>query len=192
MTPLRGSILHAETHVTRSEDGLSVATPEAWRTNLEFKSRYDGLMFDRALPPDRAMIRLLGVGHPLIDRALAESAAQQVYLGRVKGLERPFVISFVEDEVTGTDATVHRVVFGFEMTSNDSIVAIRDWETLFRLNNLQLSSDSSTEPSVSDINTIAKIIKELAVTISHLNVPFRRPKVTPALAFLPESKILAV
>jgi hypothetical protein len=34
------------------------------------------------------MIQLLGVGHPLIDRALAECSGRQVYIARVKGLER--------------------------------------------------------------------------------------------------------
>jgi hypothetical protein len=56
------------------------------------------------------MIQLLGVGHPLIDRALAKCSGRQVYIARMKGLANPFVTAFVEDEVTGAGATVHRVV----------------------------------------------------------------------------------
>ncbi len=173
--------------VTRSDGGLSVATPESWRSGLEFRSRYDGLVFDRALPPDRAMIQLLGVGHPLIDRALAESSARQVYLARMKGLDNPFVIAFVEAEVTGTGATVHRVVFGVEASPDGVLSTRRDWQALLRINELQPSSDERPRPAPAELAALRHLIDSLGAAVSPLALPFRRPTVTPALALLPEA-----
>ena len=58
----RNSMALLERRVTRGPDGLSVATPEAWKRNPDLRPRYDGLVFDRALPEAERLIRLLGVG----------------------------------------------------------------------------------------------------------------------------------
>ena len=171
--------------VTRSEQGLSVATPETWRADLDFRPRYDGLVLDRALPQDRAMIHLLGVGHPLIDRALAECGTRDVYLARLKGLETPLLIALVEDEVTGTDATVHRIVLGFEVKPDGSPSVQRDWEALLRINELQLPSENPLNPTPAELAGIERLKDQLGLVISPLALPFQRPKVTPVLAMLP-------
>jgi hypothetical protein len=177
--------------VTRSEGGLSVATPEAWRSGLDLLSRYDGLVFDRSLPSDSALIQLLGVGHPLIDRALAESSARQVYLARMKGLESSIVMAFVEDEVTGTRSTVHRVVFSVEKAPDGALSARGDWQALLRINELQPSSDDQKRPATAELVELGDLIDLFESAVSPLALPFRRPKVTPALALLPESRTQA-
>jgi hypothetical protein len=45
--------------VMRGEEGLSVATPEHWKRSLDLRPRYDGLVFDRSLPGNERMNRLL-------------------------------------------------------------------------------------------------------------------------------------
>ena len=85
------------------------------------------------LPADQTLICLLGVGHPLMDRAIQESADQQVFLTRVKGIDTPVLIALIEDEVTGTGATVHRVILGIEGAQGGHPVVLRDWELLLRL-----------------------------------------------------------
>jgi hypothetical protein len=72
---------------------LSVATPEHWRGSFDLRDRYDSLVFDRSLPVNEAMLRLLGVGHPMIDRALSECRESEVLFARVKGLVGPLLIA---------------------------------------------------------------------------------------------------
>lgn len=171
--------------VTRSDAGLSVATPEAWRSEVGVRSRYDGLVFDRSLPGERTMINLLGVGHPLVDRALGELACAEALLGRVDELEKPLVVALVEDEVTGTDATVHRVVIGLEPIGEGRAVVLRDWEMLQRLNEIQASSENEEPPSDQEIEQLKKSFDRLPEALTTLVLPFRRPKLTPILALLP-------
>lgn len=171
--------------VTRSDAGLSVATPEPWRSEVGMRSRYDGLVFDRSLPKERAMTNLLGVGHPLVDRALAEFGRAEALLGRADGLEKPFIAALVEDEVTGTDATVHRVILGFEPSGDGRVAALRDWEALLRLNEIQTLPENEASPSDREIMEVQALIENLPEAVSKLLLPFRRPKVTPVLALLP-------
>ncbi|ESR26343.1 DEAD/DEAH box helicase [Lutibaculum baratangense] len=171
--------------VTRSDSGLAVATPEGWRSEVGMRSRYDGLVFDRSLPMERGMINLLGVGHPLADRALAEFGRAEALLGRADELEKPFIVALVEDEVTGTDATVHRVVLGFETTVDGRAAVLRDWEALLRLNAIQTLPENRMPPSDHEIAEVQKLIEQLPETVPTLVLPFRRPKLTPVLALLP-------
>ena len=181
----RQSMLLAGRRVTKPEAGISVATPESWRGSVELRDRYDGLSFNRFLPADQALIRLLGVGHPLMDRALQESADQQVFLTRVKGLDAPLLIALVEDEVTGTGATVHRVILGVEAAYEGNPLVLRDWELLLRLNDFEPLSEFSQGPSSGELSAIGAAVAKLAEHVTRLNLSFRLPKATPILVLLP-------
>lgn len=175
----------AERRVTRSEMGLSVATPEGWRGSPDLQSRYDGLVLERSLPSDQAMVKLLGIGHPLLDRALAESLAREAFFGRAKGLSRPLLIALAEDEITGTGATVHRVIVAVGGSPESGFSCLRDWELLAGLNELQPVSECGASPSIDEIAAIHALIENLLPTASQLALPFKRPRLTPAMAMLP-------
>jgi hypothetical protein len=177
----------ANRRVMRSETGLSVATPESWRGSPDLQGRYDGLVFDRALPSDQAMVKLLGVGHPLMDRALAESGEREALFARVKGLSGPLLVALAEDEITGTGATVHRVILGIDGSPERGMSCLRDWELLSRLNELQPSSEITSDPSVDEVAVIRFLIGNLLTTASQLALSFRRPRFTPLMAMLPGS-----
>ncbi len=137
------------------------------------------------LPRDQPMKHLLGVGHPLIDRALSESAIGQVYLARLDGLGNPMLVAQSEDELTGTGATIHRVVFGVEIFPDGKLVTLRDWEVLLNMNKLNVPTNAPLPPSESELAALAELMDRLAEAIKPLALPFRRPKMTAVLAMLP-------
>ncbi|SDE48341.1 DEAD/DEAH box helicase [Ruegeria marina] len=170
--------------VTKGDAGLSVATPDKWRGNIDLRDRYDGLVFDRSLPADQAMIKLLGVGHPLIDRAIIACREQEVFLSRSEGLASPIVIAMAEDEITGTGATVHRIILSIQKNQDGTFAVMRDWETLLSLNDAQVYSGQDIEPNPEDTTSIKELIKGLEEKLPELSLPYRRPKLTPILALL--------
>lgn len=172
--------------VTRGQDGLSVATPESWKGSLELKSRYDGLVFDRNLPRGEGMLRMLGIGHPLLDRALAEASAAQAFLARIVGLSHPIVIAVVEDEITGTGATVHRIAVGVAFTDDASAKLLADWETLQLLNGFQPAEHSQSAISTQEEQQLKRLTDALPGLLETREMSFRRPKITPIVAFLCE------
>lgn len=185
----RNAMQYFGRRVIRSGDGVSVATPEHWKSSLDFRSRYDGLSFDRQLPHERALNKLLGVGHPLIDRSLAELREGNHFVGRAKGLDGVLVLINVEDEVTGTEVTVHRVVIGAELTNDGAKAALKDWEALIRVNALQPLDSETIPPSPAEQSIVDGLIDWVKSQQPQSALQFRRPKFTPAVAVLPEVPI---
>lgn len=123
--------------VSSQTEGLEVKTPDAWAAkDYAIKDKYEGLSFDRNLKGPLAAARILGVGHRLFDLALADAALIPVTAAAVPGLDAPLLIVSVEDEVTGTGASVQRVILGIS-EANGVVAILRDWELLLKLNRLK-------------------------------------------------------
>lgn len=172
--------------VTRGEEGLSVATPEDWKRSLDLQPRYDGLVFDRNLPGNERMNRLLGVGHALLDHALAEAAGRPVLIGRVRNLAQPMLLAAVEDEVTGTGGTVHRVVLAVEGPGADGRPPLADWQALDRLNACLAGEDQATPLTHAERAETQALLDILREALPSVTTPFRRPRAVPLLCLLPE------
>ena len=183
----RNVMQHNGRRVNRSDSGLSVATPEAWRGSVDLRDRYDGLSLNRALPPGDAVSSVLGVGHALFDRALAESTSSEALVARIDGLTAPLLVAIAEDEVTGTDATVHRVILGAECLPDGGVNVLRDWELLSLLNQLRGAGEVVAEAKLVDND---KRAAEAAIPVFlreayQLNLGFKRAKITMTMVLLP-------
>ena len=172
--------------VMRGEGGLSVATPDDWKRSLDLQPRYDGLVFDRGLPGNERMNRLLGIGHPLLDHALAEATGRPVLIGRVRDLAQPMLLVAVEDEVTGTGGTVHRVVLAVEKPGTDGQPALADWQALNRLSTCIAGDDRAAAPTVAERAEMRALLDLLPEALASVAVPFRRPRAVPLLCLLPD------
>lgn len=181
----RNAMALAGRRVTKGDEGLSVATPEAWRGGIDLRDRYDELTFDRFMRSDHSLAKLIGVGHPLLDRAISHSMDQQVFLSRVRGISTPLLVAQVEDEITGTGATVHRIVVGIEGTGS-SPVALRDWELLVRLNSMEPGENVTLSPTPAELSALDMLCTKLATDVVISSLPFRRPKLRRIVAFFPE------
>jgi len=172
--------------VTRGEDGLSVATPEDWKRSLDLQPRYNGLVFDRRLPGNERMNRLLGVGHPLLDHALAEAAGRPVLIARVRNLAQSMLLAAVEDEVTGTGGTVHRVVLAVEGRGAEGRPPLADWQALDRLNACLAGEDQAAPLTHAERAETQALLDILREALPSVTMPFRRPRAVPLLCLLPE------
>lgn len=176
----------------RREDGLEVLTPAAWEADdYAIRDRYAGLVFDRnaKLGRDRSAARLVGVGHPLFDRALREGENREGVLATCQRLEQPLLIVSIEDAVTGQGHSVTRIVAGAWRDDSGKAHVLRDWQLLQRLNGLGRSDRAET--SVWDSATLATLEADLraAVTaqIADLADMMTRPRVRSEILLLPET-----
>ena len=177
----------AKTHgrrVTTSEAGLSIATPEIWRNDLDLKSRYDGLTFDRDLAPKEQMNRMMGIGHSLVDKLLEHAVNQPVFAAYLKDLENMILLARVEDELTGTNATVHRIVLGVQ---HGQSAILRDGELLSLLNRCTGLEAAPTELSVEHAATLRELSKQLEASELPGSFGFTYPKARPIMALVPAS-----
>jgi hypothetical protein len=128
--------------IFRRDEGLEIKTPDEWKArSYALRDKYEGLVFDRNLRGINAASRVLGVGHLLFDSALEEARNLPSSLACIEDIVAPLLVVTVEDEVTGTGALVHRLIFG--VTEKDGKVEVlRDWELLQLLNTFLLKSST--------------------------------------------------
>ena len=124
--------------VFKRDDGLEVKTPIEWAAaDYTLDDRYTGLVFDRSADLGRAgATRLVGVGHRLFDTTLAHGERRLGVLAACMRLTVPLLIATIEDEVTGKDISVTRLVVGAREDGEGGIMVLRDWELLKELNAL--------------------------------------------------------
>jgi hypothetical protein len=175
----------AKTHerqVRRTDSGLSIATPELFRDDIDLRSRYDGLTFSRDLPPHEQLNRMMGIGHVLMDKLLDHAAQQPMFSAHIRGLDRVILLARVEDEVTGTMATVHRIVLGIE---NENSEILRDGDILLRLNTCTPTERFSGLISEQHLDQIRHLMERLDVIEFPASFGFKHPKARPIMALLP-------
>ena len=122
--------------VQDEEGALGFNTPEPWCDEPGIRSKYSGLIFDRNCTDRDAASRVLGVGHKLVDLAVAQArnSAASVTLVSRKALKAPLVVFRIRDRVTSLAGTVRAVSVGCLVSDDNSCQILRDWELLQLLN----------------------------------------------------------
>ena len=178
--------------IFRREDGLDVLTPESWvDEDYAMQDRYKGLLLDRNAPlgSQEGPTRLIGVGHTLFDRALREGESLQGVLAYCVRLSQPILIASVEDEVTGQDHSVTRIIIAATRVDDDSdIHVMRDWELLQLLNTLG-RSDHSIPPALPDDKLKAleaDLLSAMAEDLSSIAEMMTRPSLRSEIMLVPD------
>jgi ERCC4-related helicase len=175
--------------IFRRDEGLEIKTPDEWKArSYALRDKYEGLVFDRSLRGTNAASRVLGVGHLLFDIALEEARSLPSSLARVDGLATPLLVVTVEDEVTGTGALVHRLIFGITEKVGKTEV-LRDWELLQLLNAVVLKgtgSPADADPAVVEQSSVVARLKQAFDADLRARAPtLRRPVSWPQILLLP-------
>ena len=117
---------------------LSFRTPEEWITSHAIRRNYEHLVFDRNLP--RGAGDLMGVGHPLMEKALQQASRLQGVFCVADGLAAPLQVIAVSNRVTGTGGPARRIVFGITGEPGN-LTLLKDWQVLRALEQCALKSD---------------------------------------------------
>jgi hypothetical protein len=168
---------------------LEIKTSDEWRThNYALRDRYEGLVFDRSLRGANAASRVLGASHLLFDVAIEEAQSLSVSFTCVSGLIAPLMIVTVEDEVTGTGALVHRLIFGVTEKGGEAEV-LRDWELLLLLNTCSPKGPVGSRAAQVEARSTAERLKTAfdADLVSHAPT-LRRPISRSEMLLIAEDK----
>lgn len=135
--------LLAMNHRRPKVDGyaLSFKTPEEWITSHAIRRSYEGLVFDRSSPLGSG--DLMGVGHPLMEKALQQASRLLGSVCVTEGLAAPLQVITVSSRVTSKDGSTRRLLFGITRR-NGHLTLLKDWEVLRALNSCTLKADTAT------------------------------------------------
>jgi len=117
---------------------LSFKTPEEWVTTHTIRRAYDNLVFDRNAPPGAG--DLMGVGHPLMEKALQQASRLHGVLCVAEGLKAPLQVIAVSSRVTDKAGATRRLVFGITGQPG-ALTLLKDWEVLRALNGCNLKAE---------------------------------------------------
>lgn len=127
------------------EYALSFKTPEQWLTSHAIRRSYDKVVFDRLIQPGGG--DLMGVGHPLMEKAFQQAALLGGAFCLVRGLAAPLLVIHLTRRVTDHSASSMRVLAG--ISGNGGRLAIlRDWQVLREVN--QCAMNGKVPANVAD------------------------------------------
>jgi ERCC4-related helicase len=173
--------------VVREVDAISFKTPDDWcKRSWSVADHYSRLVFDRTLKGENAAVRVLGIGHQLVNLALAQALEAESHLAALSDLDRPVVLMMVEDAITGTGASVRRMIFGVRDDEGEPTI-LRDWELLQLLNRLAPSRGSpagmSTDPDL--IVGVQRLADHFQRNLPRVTALFARPIARAEMLLLP-------
>jgi ERCC4-related helicase len=122
---------------------MSFRTPDEWLTSHAIRKAYDNLVFDRSADPSED---LLGVGHPLLERALHQAERLAGGLCSLVELDEPLAVFDVVSRITGSLAQSRRALIGVSGRPG-AFSLLRDWEVLKLLNRCNPKTEA-TEASI--------------------------------------------
>ncbi|MCC6900973.1 MAG: DEAD/DEAH box helicase family protein [Polyangiaceae bacterium] len=188
--------------VVKNGDWLSFKTPEGWMSDPLVSPRYEDMTFRRELKAQAGIDRLLGVGHVVVDRALADALASSARAATVQRthLAEPLILFRIRDRVTRSNAEAQTVVAGvfWDVTEGKPRRVLSDWQALEQLNEIcnapGLSGGGSRAP-----DDAAEERRSVIVAAQHfieaemrtLAPDFKYPFAEPVIALWPTSRTRA-
>jgi superfamily II DNA or RNA helicase len=164
---------------------LSFKTPDSWLNHPAIKREYSGMVFDRKAKPDNGT-DLVGVGHPLVSRALRQA---QNFIGAVaiaKGLTNPVVVFHISDRVTDGGAHVQEVVVGMA-AHEGAFEFLKDWQLLNLLNDLSTTDCSEKVPDTAlAVSLLRQAKSAVDQHLPGLDLPFSVPDVHEMILLWPD------
>jgi hypothetical protein len=186
-----GMLVRNRRRPERDDGVFSFKTPEEWLTSPGIRTRYEGLIFRRSPRDSEEAKRIVGVGHQLFDRALAQAGEWEGSLTRLKDLPSPLVVFRFQDAVTSQSGQVRQVIAG--VTANDAgeLVLLRDEEILGMLNQRKPGQADpergSTHPTGEAVSAWLDAARHSAnAAADTLRLPFRKPLMSDLALFWPE------
>lgn len=182
-----GALSHNSRRPKTDGQALSFKTPEKWLNHPAIKREYSGMIFDRQVKLDAAS-DLVGVGHPLVTRAIQQAENFTGSVAIARGTNHPVLVLQISDRVTDGSAHVQSVLIGISVNDLD-FKLLKDWELLLEMNELSTSdcAESLPEPQ-SAVAWIEKAKNAAVKHISIMDLPFAIPDVRELMLIWPQTK----
>jgi len=168
-----------------NETLISFKTPEGWRNEPGVRRVYEGMCFNRNYRGKDATQKIIGVGHMVVDKAIAQAKSSSACLMTSDGIKRPYFIFRIIDRVTDTGGTVRSGVAAVITSADGSndLELLKDWHLMGRLNRLINHSGTKrakSTPRPHNVSEVAKSVNNatsfLIKNMNSLKLSFRDPK----------------
>jgi superfamily II DNA or RNA helicase len=181
--------------VTIDGGGISFKTPETWSQGVRMPSEYTDMIFDRHDRSERSNERLLAVGHPLVNAAIAQARNIEAAITTIatESLPGPLFIFTISDRITSGGLFVRSTAAGMLLQPAGDWTLLPDWELLRLINSLAdeyRGRRSEREAQAQAAATVASYLQQaserLQARLPELDLPFELPDTQPISILWPQ------
>lgn len=171
--------------VREEKGGLTFNTPKAWMNEFGMLPVYRDLVFSRNVPASDAG-RLLGMGHKVMEQALAQARALPGRTALIPALDAPLFVFQVSDLLTGRGQAAPTTLVG---VGGGEQRLLLDWELLTWANShskTQLLRDEGGHDLPVDIShSLQDAETYLEGHLARLHLDYRLPRIEHTATFWP-------
>ncbi|MFF6013319.1 SNF2-related protein [Rahnella sp. R3(2024)] len=172
-----------------SDEGLmSFKTPKIWSNQFGIRRRYDSLSFDRSVKDKK--IEILGVGHPIFDKAINQAEQFDATAAIAKGIEAPLFVYLLRDQVTGDNGNQSFTIVG--LSAGPEFKLLINEELMLELSSLYENIPRNvrdvfwdTEYLFDHTSCLAGVEKELEERLPMMSLPYEHITYSLIATFLP-------
>lgn len=180
-------------------DGFSFLTPQTWRRVPAMQSEYKLMRLDRQTPApsvsdkqEERQKRLLGMGHVVMDMAVADALARDALLAALPAdeLKEHLLVYGLRDKVTGRGAGERSMVIAVSYDPETrELKLLKDWQLLLRLNRLSwrrplMQQTRGGSPSLNLSVTLQAGLSYLRSRLESIEHGFQRPELNLLAALI--------
>lgn len=167
-------------------EGLSFSfkTPDEWLTSYAIRRNYENLFFDRNAPVDADLV---GVGHPLLEKAIHQAERLNGTVCQVKNLETPVLVLRLSSKLTDVSIQSQKTIVAISGKAEE-LKLLREWELLKLLNECHPSSELKTQEDLSDSGSswYQTAIDSLNILLENSNFYLSSKDIQEIALFLPK------
>ncbi|MEE3878338.1 DEAD/DEAH box helicase [Vibrio sp. YYF0003] len=165
--------------------GMSFLTPVSWLGEFRTKRAYERIYFDRKAKQVDSQADIMGFGHPMLSKAINQGEQITGSFAYVENISSDLVVFKVQDQITGTDASVKSSIVGIAVDLDMHCNVVKDEELIHLLNEMiknNTLADVLREPD--DLLSILEVAMGfLSEQVLSLGLPYKLPTFEPLTAF---------
>ncbi|WP_274026658.1 DEAD/DEAH box helicase [Vibrio parahaemolyticus] len=165
--------------------GMSFLTPVSWLGEFRTKRAYERIYFDRKAKQVDSQADIMGFGHPMLSKAINQGEQITGSFAYVENISSDLIVFKVQDQITGTDASVKSSIVGIAVDLDMHCNVVKDEELIHLLNEMiknNTIADVLREPD--DLLSILEVAMGfLSEQVLSLGLPYKLPTFEPLTAF---------
>ena len=169
---------------------MSFKTPKAWSKQYGIRRRYDSLSFDRSINDKN--VEILGVGHPIFDKAIGQAEQFDGAAAVAKGITAPLLVYMLRDQITGDDGNQSFTLVGVIAEASPKLLS--DEKLLLLLSDMYEVMPKTSRDVYWDTNynfdsssVLPRIESLLSMKLGEMNLPYEEVSFSLVATFLPEN-----
>lgn len=170
----------------KEHEGISFHTPKEWLGQFGTKRFYENIYFCRDPKDKPTNADIMGFGHPMFAKAIEQAITFDGTFTNVDGIDANYIIFKVQDQLTGTAASIKTSIIGVKIEPFDNCHVLKDEELVHFLNAHIKQNSAAVNKNLNydiKLELIDSASTYLESNVHQIGLPFKLPTIQLLSAF---------